>query len=182
MPWQSGLSDSTSNAADVVEPPFACTLDEGRSGGSLLRVCGELDRITAPRLTQMLGQATLRARTVVVDLRGLTRVDSTGVDALANASRAARHAGRRLVLVRGLSQVERLLALTGALDAVEIVDLAAGEPLVLALVQVARNDRSKTARRAQATRRVAALLGSRQVTRRIDALITRSVQPDFIDG
>jgi len=46
-----------------------------------------------------------------------------GVGAIADASRSARRDGRRLVLVRGLSQVERLLALTGALDAVEIVDL-----------------------------------------------------------
>jgi len=182
MPWQSGLSGSTSKVADVVEPPFGCTLDDAGSGGSLVRVSGELDRITAPRLTQMLRQATRRARTVVVDLRGLTRVDSTGVNAIADASRAAHRAGRRLVLVRGLSQVERLLALTGALNTVEIVDLAAGEPPVLALLQLARHDRTETAQRAHATRRVAALLRTRQVTRRIDALITRSIQPDFIDG
>jgi anti-anti-sigma factor len=157
-------------------------LDDGDTGGSLVRVTGELNRITAPRLAQMLGAATRRARTVVVDLRGLTRVDSTGVDAIAHASHAARRAGRRLVLVRGLSQVERLLALAGALDAVEIVDLAAGEPAVLALLQIARNDRTNTAQRAQATRRVAALLRTRQVTHRIDTLITRGVQHDFING
>jgi anti-anti-sigma factor len=176
------LSDSTSKAADVVEPPFGCTLGDGGRGASWVRVTGELDRITAPRLAQMLGQAARRARIVVVDLRGLTRVDSLGVGAIADASRSARRDGRRLVLVRGLSQVERLLALTGALDAVEIVDLNPGEPAVLALLHIARSDRVDTHQRARATHRVATLLGAGQITRGVDALIARGTRHDFING
>jgi anti-sigma B factor antagonist len=182
MSSQLGLSDSTSNSADVAAPPFGCTLGEGGRGAAWVRVAGELDRATAPQLAQTLAQAARRARVVVVDLRGLTRVDSTGVGAIADASRSARADGRRLVLVRGLSQVERLLALTGALGSVEIVDLTAGEPPILALLQIARNDRVDTRQRARATRRVATLLGANQITRSVDAFIARGIRHDFIDG
>jgi anti-anti-sigma factor len=168
--------------SEVVEPPFGCTLGDSGGGASWVRVTGELDLITAPRLAQILGQAARRARIVVVDLRGLTRVDRLGVGAIADASRMARRDGRRLVLVRGLAQVERLLALTGALDAVEIVDLNAGEPPILALLQTAGNDRVATRQRARAPRRVATLLGVGQLTRGIDSLIARGIGHDFIDG
>jgi anti-anti-sigma factor len=182
MPRTKDLSDSSPQPARVVEPAFGCTLGDGGRGAALVRVAGELDVATAPRLTRMLGQATRRARIVVVDLRGLTRVDSSGVAVLVDASRSARRDGRRLVLIRGLSQVERLLALSGASDAVEIVDLAAGEPTIQALVQIARTELAGTRRREGAPRRVATLLGAGQITRGVDALIARSTQHDFIDG
>lgn len=166
----------------AAEPAFGCTLGDGGRGAAWVRVAGELDRATAPQLAQMLGQATRHARIVVVDLRGLTRVDSSGVSAIVDASRSARRDHRRLVLVRGPSQVERLLALTGALDAVEIVDLAAGEPPILALLQIARKDRADTRQRPRAPRRVASLLGPGQITRGVDALIARGIRHDFIDG
>ena len=164
--------------SEVVEPPFGCTLGDGGRGAAWIRVTGELDLTTAPRLAQILGQAARRARTVVVDLRGLTRVDSSGVGAIADASRSARRDGRRLVLVRGLSQVERLLALTGALHVVEIVDLNAGEPPLLALLQIARKDHAHTHQRAG---RVATLLDA-TITRGVDALIAASAHPELIDG
>jgi len=138
--------------------------------------------VTAPRLAQMLSQATRRAPVVVVDVRGLTRVDSLGVDAIADAGRAARRVGRRVILVRGLSEVERLPALSAALGAVEIVELAAGEPPVLALLQVARRDHAAARQPLREPRRVATLLGAGQINRGIDALIGRGIRQDFIDG
>ena len=153
---------STEVLSDVIEPAFGCTLGDGGRGASWVRITGELDLSTAPRLAQMLGQAMRRARIVVVDLRGLTRVDTAGVGAIADASYTARRDGRRLVLVRGPSQVERLLALTGALDVVEIVELNAGEPAVLALLQIARRERADPCRELRAPRRVAILVGARQ--------------------
>jgi anti-anti-sigma factor len=141
-----------------------------------------LDLVTAPRLAEMLREATQRARLVVVDLRALTRVDVSGVLTLVSASRSARHDGQRLVLVRGLSKVDRLLALTGASHDVEIIDLAAGEPAVQALLHIERQDRPATRIRARALRRVAPLLGTGPIFRGMDAMIARGARSDFIDG
>jgi len=63
------LSDSTSKAADVVEPPFGCTLGDGGRGASWVRVTGEL--IASPRHGSRRCWVRQRgcARIVVVDLR-----------------------------------------------------------------------------------------------------------------
>jgi anti-anti-sigma factor len=122
-------------------------------GAAWVCVAGELSLVTAPRIEQTVRRASGRARLVVVDLRGLTRVDAAGVGALVSATRAARREGRRLVLVRGLPQVDRLLALIGAAGAVETIDLATGEPTVLALLHIARRDRASSRARARAPRR-----------------------------
>jgi anti-anti-sigma factor len=165
VPDRQAGSDSILSSAQAAGPAFGFTLGDGGGGAEWVRVSGELDRVTAPQLAQLLGQASRRARIVVVDLRGLTRVDSSGVDTIVAASRNAHDDGGRLVLVRGLSQVERLLALTGALRAVEIVDLNAGEPALLALLQIARKDHAFTHQRA--ARRVATLHDA-GITRRVD--------------
>jgi len=63
--------------ADVVEPRFGCTLDDAGSGGSLVRVSGELDsHYQRPRLTQMLRQARGERGLSLSIFRGLTRVDA----------------------------------------------------------------------------------------------------------
>jgi anti-sigma B factor antagonist len=175
-------SDSLSSPLAEAGPAFGCTLGDGGRGTAWVRVTGKLDRATAPQLAQMLGQVMRRARIVVVDIRGLTHVDNSGVGAIVDASRGARRDGRRLVLVRGLRQVEQLLALVGALDAVEIVDLPTDAPPILALLQIASRDRADSRQRARAPRRIATLLGANQITRGVDALIARGTQHNFIDG
>lgn len=164
------------------EAAFDCTLDDGGRGAALVRVAGELDRATAPFVARTLREATRRARVVVVDLRGLTRVDTSGVGAIVDASHSARRDGRRMVVVRGRFQVERLLALSGASNAVEIIDLAPGEPTINALLQIARIDRINASQQPRAPRRLATLLSTSQVVRSVDALIARSTQHDWIDG
>jgi anti-sigma B factor antagonist len=153
MPDTVVSSDLNVSQSSVAEPAFACTLRDDGFGATWVCVAGELDHATAPRLASMLAKATRLARIVVVDLRELTRVDSTGVGAIVDASYSARRDGRRLVIVRGLPRVERLLALIGASHVVEIVELAAGEPLALALLQIARNDRAGKPKRPRRFRR-----------------------------
>lgn len=162
--------------AAAAAPAFSCDTVPGGRKASLVHIAGELDRTAAPLLEHTLRQAMKRARLVVLDLRELTRVDSSGIDAIVKASVNAQRSGRRLVLVRGLSQVDRLLALTGASSAVEIVDLTAGEPALQALAQIARKDHA----RAQ-LRRVAMFAPVSQITRGVDALIEQATRPDVID-
>lgn len=129
-------------------PPaaFRCTLRDDGPDVALVRVSGELDIATVPQLKQTLRHAEDGALRVVLDLRELTFMDSSGVHAIEDANVRAAGAGRRLVLVRGRTQVDRVLAVSGAHDRLDIVDLEPAEPAVQALVQLARRER--TARRA----------------------------------
>jgi anti-anti-sigma factor len=49
-------------------------------------------------------------------------MDSTGVHLLVKAHQQAHNTGRRLVLIRGGDQVQRLLDMTGVADSMTIVD------------------------------------------------------------
>jgi anti-sigma B factor antagonist len=131
----------TVRSAAWLYPRFDCTV---RDGGvdAWVRVTGELDIATAPQLAETLRQAEEHCQRVVLDLRELTFMDSVGVHVLLDANLRANAAGRGLVLVRGPSQVDRVLELTSAPDSLEIVDLDPGEPPVLALLKLARRERA----------------------------------------
>jgi anti-sigma B factor antagonist len=128
----------------LAAPPadFRCTQSDGGLGVVWVRVAGELDIASASQLAQTLAHAEGRARRVVLDLRELTFMDTSGVHAIVDASVSATAAGRRLVVVRGASQVDRMLALTGARDRLDIVDLDPGEPPVQAFVQPVGQERA----------------------------------------
>jgi anti-sigma B factor antagonist len=115
--------------------PFGLTLRDGGLDAAWVRVVGELDIATAPRLEQMLRSAELCARRLVLDLRGVAFTDCSGVHVIVNASIRARQAGRRLVVVRGRSSVDRVFVLTDTAAALEIIDLDTVKPPVQALVQ-----------------------------------------------
>jgi anti-anti-sigma factor len=68
-----------------------------------------LEIATAPQLAEMLARAEESSQRVVLDLRQVTFIDSAGVQVIINANVRASAAGRRLVLVRGPSQVDRVL-------------------------------------------------------------------------
>lgn len=100
---------------------------ESRNGGDqvLLSVHGEVDMATAPDLEAALERA-LRgpARQVVVDLRGVGFMDSTGLATLVRQERLARDASRRLIIVKGPPQVDQLFEITGVSGHLTLV----GEP------------------------------------------------------
>jgi anti-anti-sigma factor len=63
------------------------------------------------------------AQLVVVDLRHLEFMDSTGLSVLVRAHQRAEENGRRLGLVNGSQQVQRLLTLTGVADRLTLTDV-----------------------------------------------------------
>ena len=77
------------------------------------------------------------ARLVVLDLRGLAFMDSSGVHAIVDAGIRARQGGRRLIVLRGPPNVDRVFTLAGRRDDVEIHDLDPVEPPVQALLRLA---------------------------------------------
>ena len=122
---------------------FVCSWKTDGVDAAWVHVGGDLDLSTAPQLKQTLREAQLEARLVVLDLRELSFMDSSGVHAMVDASHRARKAGRRLVLLRGPPHVDRTFELTGTIGDVEITDLAPGEPPVQVLLQLAERDRSR---------------------------------------
>jgi len=93
-----------------------------------VRVAGALDRATAPGLGRVLRERRLRTRLVVLDLRELTFMDWSGVQAVVEASIRARKAGRRLVVMHVAPQVRGMFAQAGSSSDVEIADLHLVEP------------------------------------------------------
>ena len=80
------------------------------SGRVTLTLVGELDLATTPRLEKYLTTvAATQQQLIVIDLRQLTFLDSTGVAALVAADRHARRDGRGLAIVKGPPQVQRVL-------------------------------------------------------------------------
>jgi anti-sigma B factor antagonist len=105
--------------------PFVCSSTGGGLDAAWVHVAGALDIATSPQLERTLAESA--ARLVVLDLRELGFMDCSGVHAIVTASRHAREDGRRLILLRGAPNVDRVFALTGSSDGVEIGDL---EPLL----------------------------------------------------
>jgi anti-anti-sigma factor len=106
--------------------PFDVTLSH-TPGRATLTLVGELDLATTPRLNEYL---TTLARThkglVVIDLRQLTFLDSTGVTALVTADSYARRDGWNLAIVKGPPQVQRVLEICGLTEVLPLADEALG--------------------------------------------------------
>jgi len=77
-------------------------------------VAGELDLATSPALEQEIdGARDADIDLLIVDLRELRFMDSTGLHTLVKAHKQTREAGRRFAVIPGGGQIERLLDLTG---------------------------------------------------------------------
>jgi anti-sigma B factor antagonist len=89
----------------------------------VLAVTGELDLRTSPELEERLARVfSSGAELVILDLRQIEFMDSTGLRVLLGAHQRAQESGRRFALVRGDDQVERVLTLTGVRDLLTVVD------------------------------------------------------------
>ena len=86
-------------------------------------VGGELDLASGPALEEELQRLSdSGAELLIVDLRELEFMDSTGLSILVKAHQRAIEAGREFGLVRGPQQVQRLLDLTGVAERLTLVD------------------------------------------------------------
>ena len=75
---------------------------------------GELDLYTSEGLRDRLGDVVeLGGRRVLVDLTGVSFMDSTALGVLVNTARALRSSGGRLVLVADDPRVTRVIEITG---------------------------------------------------------------------
>ena len=94
---------------------------EGRA--AVIVVSGELDLASGPALEDELARVCATGiELLVLDLRELEFMDSTGLSILVKANQRAADAGRRFGLVKGSRQVQRLLDLTGVAERLTLVD------------------------------------------------------------
>jgi anti-sigma B factor antagonist len=102
--------------------PFHCDVAE-RDGTTRLRPRGELDMGSVPILEEKLRQALDGGgKRLVIDLRELDFMDSTGLTLLTRWSRGADRDGYALALVRGDERVHRLFEITGMASYFTFVD------------------------------------------------------------
>jgi len=98
---------------DFLPKPFSCIVSHD-DGTARVRPVGELDLSTVPVLEEQLRQAHAGGfRQVVVDLRGLEFMDSTGLTLLARWSTGADRDGYAFAVVPGSARIQRLFDLTG---------------------------------------------------------------------
>jgi anti-anti-sigma factor len=89
----------------------------------VIGVRGELDLASSPALEHELERgAAAQAEVVIVDLRNLEFMDSTGLSVLVRAHQRATENGQRFGVVRGPQQVQRLLSLTGVAERLNLAD------------------------------------------------------------
>jgi anti-sigma B factor antagonist len=79
----------------------------------ILELEGELDMASSALLHEVLARANSeRSSTVVLDLRGVRFLDSTGLKAIFRARKAVRERGQEFAVTPGSAQVQRLLSIT----------------------------------------------------------------------
>jgi anti-sigma B factor antagonist len=104
--------------------PLAFTTTLTSADNALISLTGELDLSGAPPLEEEIAELAARdgVRRVVLDLRELEFMDSSGLRTVALAERRLSAAGRELVLVRGPELVQRVFSITRMDEHLRFVD------------------------------------------------------------
>jgi anti-anti-sigma factor len=92
-------------------------------GAVRIALAGELDLSSALTFDEEVRRAEERKpRTIILDLRKLRFMDSTGLRLIMSAQSRARTRGRRLAIVLGSEPVKRLFRLAGVNRRLDIVE------------------------------------------------------------
>lgn len=91
------------------------TADGSREGEWIVTVEGEIDVATSPRLRTELASVIERgAQTIVLDLRAVSFIDSSGLGVLVGALKRLREQRGDAIVIRGLQEsVRRVFEITG---------------------------------------------------------------------
>jgi anti-sigma B factor antagonist len=101
---------------------FTVSTEPGTDGERVVVVSGEVDVATAPTLDRELEQALARPGTVVVDLSGVTFLDSSGCHVLVRANRRADSDGAALELTGLNGTSQRVFEVAGLTEVFTIRD------------------------------------------------------------
>jgi anti-sigma B factor antagonist len=103
-------------------PGFVCVTRAEAPGVDRVTLGGELDIATAPHLEQALYEAAGDGVTLILDLSGLSFMDSIGLQVILSAQARLSEANCRLELVAGGPQVQRLFEITGVKSHLQFLD------------------------------------------------------------
>jgi anti-sigma B factor antagonist len=109
--------------AEIEPPPFAIEVQQ-QGNRTHLTLSGELDLATVGQLEEAIASRLGAGEDVVVDLRGLAFMDSSGVRALVSGHADAQDGGGSLTIVRPArdSEVDRVIEVSGIASALGMVD------------------------------------------------------------
>jgi anti-sigma B factor antagonist len=133
MPQTLAVADRMPGGADSLPHAFRCWWAIAGRDAAYLYLAGELNIATTPQLQRELGEPPSQARLVVLDLRGLTFIDSSGAHAIVDAGTRIGQVGHRLLVVGGGPDIDRVFALTGSSADLVDVDIHRVAPSVEAL-------------------------------------------------
>ena len=104
------------------QPPESFRCETGRDGDvTWVRPIGELDIDTSPQVDQELAAARAAgADRIVLDMRELTFMDSTGLRLVIRWDTAGREDGFAFAIVPGRDAVQRVFRLTGMDDVIPV--------------------------------------------------------------
>jgi len=106
----------------VEERPFDVRC-EHRDAGFVVVASGEIDLWSAPEVRAAMAAHETRERGVVLDLRGVTFMDSSGLGLIVEQQQRARKLGFRFaVAVGAASDTHRILEMSGLAKVLELVD------------------------------------------------------------
>jgi anti-anti-sigma factor len=105
---------------DLLQTEFRIDVKD-EPGGTVLELFGELDVASSPALEAELARVS-DAKLLVIDLRALDFIDSTGLGVLVRTHHHAKEHGQEFALVKGAGQVERLLGLTGLSEQLPVAE------------------------------------------------------------
>jgi anti-sigma B factor antagonist len=94
---------------------------DGIAGVAHLAVAGELCLSTSPDFEAAIASVREDATLIVLDLSAVTFIDSSGIHVILDAAARLRASDRRLALLRHSRVIERLFAIVGVTDEVELV-------------------------------------------------------------
>jgi anti-anti-sigma factor len=95
-----------------MEKPFDIEVQELENAAHV-RLSGEVDLAAVEAIETTLRPLEERYRTLILDLSGVTFLDSTGLRAIVSADARARKNGVELKIVRGPERVQKILYLAG---------------------------------------------------------------------
>lgn len=96
---------------------------------TVVALSGELDLTSAPRVEAAFEQvADGPATALIVDVQGLSFMDSTGIRTLLNAKRRADADGHSLAILNGSGPAHRILGLSGVDGHIQMLDDLSDRP------------------------------------------------------
>ncbi|MER5831389.1 STAS domain-containing protein [Streptomyces sp. NPDC002130] len=106
-------------AEQAPRPVGLSVLSTATDGVRVLTLAGEIDRDTGDRLRQALNVSDTARRRIVVDMRQVTFMDSTGINILIAAYQAVTAAGGWIRLAGPAGSVMRTLQIVGVDDVID---------------------------------------------------------------